>query len=158
MAFWGRPQAEATSGETLTKKQPSATEHYDLPFQLTWSFHRTIVKTITSNVFNCDLMKHRWPKREIWPSKYKDLYGEMFWFVFPKTRVTHTARKLKNSILGSKLYWFPKKKKHWNTPRGYSWDILQFHYSIRACHARCFFCTQDYSLQQGLLWGHLSIT
>lgn len=112
MAFWRRPQAEATSGETLTKKT-SGTEHsYDLPFQLTLILSSDYSETIRSNVFNCD-MKHRWLKREI---MIRICMGEKVLICFSKdTVVTDSARKLKNSILGSTLYWFPKKRRHWNT-------------------------------------------
>ena len=42
--------------------------------------------------------------------------GEKVLICFSKdTVVTDSARKLKNSILGSTLYWFPKKRRHWNT-------------------------------------------
>lgn len=113
MAFWRRPQAEATSGETLTKKTPLARSTRTIyRSSWLWSCHRTIVKTIRSNVFNCD-MKHRWPKREI---MIRICMGEKVLICFSKDAVvTHSARKLKNSILGSTLYWFPKKRQHWNT-------------------------------------------
>lgn len=63
--------------------------------------------------------------------------------------VTYTARMLKNLILGSKLYWFPKKKQHWNTLRdtydtflhelSQAMETEQFHYLVRVCHACRFF-------------------
>ena len=116
MAFWRRPQAEATNGETLTKKTPLARSTRTIyRSSWLWSCHRTIVKTIRSNVFNCD-MKHRWPKREI---MIRICMGEKVLICFSKDAVvTHSARKLKNSILGSTLYWFPKKIQHWNTVIG----------------------------------------
>ena len=116
MAFWRRPQAEATSGETLTKKTRLARSTCTIyRSSWLWSCHRTIVKTIRSNVFNCD-MKHRWPKREI---MIRICMGEKVLICFSKDAVvTHSARKLKNSILGSTLYWFSKNKtvlEHGNT-------------------------------------------
>ena len=61
-------------------------------------------------------MKHRWPKREI---MIRICMGEKVLICFSKDAVvTHSARKLKNSILGSTLYWFPKNKtalEHGNT-------------------------------------------
>lgn len=113
MAFWRRPQAEATSGETLTKKKPLARSTRTIyRSSWLWSFHRTIVKTIRSNVFNCD-MKHRWTKCEI---MIRNCMGEKVLICFSKDAVvTHSARKLKNSILGSTLYWFHTKRQHWNT-------------------------------------------
>lgn len=63
--------------------------------------------------------------------------------------VTHTARMLKNLILGSKLYWFPKKNSI-GTRFGDTYDTFlhelsqateteQFHYLVRVCHACRFF-------------------
>ena len=97
--------------------------------------------------------------------------GENVLICFSKNAVvTHTARKLKNSILGSKLYWLPPQKNSIGTRLGDTYDtflrmlsqtteIEHFHYSIRVCHACCSFGSQDYSLQQGFPWElHLSIT
>ena len=95
--------------------------------------------------------------------------GENVLICFSKNAVvTHTARKLKNSILGSKLYWFPHKKTALETHLGNTYDtflrmlsqtteIEHFHYSIRVCHACCFFGTQDYSPTARIFVGTASV-
>ena len=106
------------------QKKTFGTEHYDLPFQLSfnpfiglwWKPEWKQSDRTSSTVISWTTGK---PSAKYNLRNVRICMGKNVWFVFSTIAVlTHTARKLKNSILGSKLYWFPPKKQHWNTPRG----------------------------------------